>query len=504
MHIVFYPPYSRRRSTKRGIGVARYQFRLPDIGEGVTEGEVVAWHVKAGDRVVEDEPMVEVMTDKATVVIGAPKSGKVVELLADVGDVVKVGAVLVVIDTGNGARVAPGARASQMTAEMTADPQPEGMTRATAADPSPTQPASGERSEQRPSPEPAQSTAAGSAAGSASAQAGQAVAAQPRAGEGHAPVRQLRPSSSGERPAGGKVLATPATRKLAQELGVDLSLVEPSGPGRRVTKQDVLAYAERLKQGPAAGPEVAAPSPQASDLSDPSDQLDQRVPFVGMRRKIAERMQASKNTAAHFTFVEECEADALMALRERLRDQAEAQNIDLNYLPFVVKATVAALQAHPILNSTLDTETNELVIRNQYHIGIATATEEGLVVPVIRDADKLGLLEIAAEIDRLAAAARRNELAISELTGSTFTVTSLGKLSGLFATPVINLPNVGILSIHRIKQKPVVRDGQIAVGNIMLLSLSFDHRIVDGQTGAAFAYDVIHYLEDTSLLFAGR
>jgi pyruvate dehydrogenase E2 component (dihydrolipoamide acetyltransferase) len=225
-----------------------------------------------------------------------------------------------------------------------------------------------------------------------------------------------------------------------------------------------------------------------------------RVPFVGMRRRIAENMSLSKNTAAHFSFVEECECDRLIELRERLRPDALAAGVELTYLPFVVKAVVAALKRHPMLNSALDAEKNELVLHAHCHIGVAAATDQGLVVPVIHHAETLSLLEIAHEIGRLGAAARDGTLTKQELSGSTFTVTSLGKQSGLFAIPIINHPNVGILGIHRMKERPVVRDGQIVVGRVMLLSLSMDHRIVDGHVGAAFAYDVIRYLEEPARL----
>jgi pyruvate dehydrogenase E2 component (dihydrolipoamide acetyltransferase) len=219
-----------------------------------------------------------------------------------------------------------------------------------------------------------------------------------------------------------------------------------------------------------------------------------------MRRRIAEHMRLSKSTAAHFTFVEECEVDELVSLRERLKPEAEARGAALTYVPFVIKAVVAALKQHPMLNSSLDVEKNELVLHDRYHIGIAAATEQGLVVPVVHDADKRNLLELSSEVERLGNAARANKLTLAELQGATFTVTSLGKESGLFAVPIINFPNVGILGVHRIKQRPVVRDGQIVVGQVMLLSLSLDHRIVDGHVGAAFCYDVIRYLEDPARL----
>lgn len=455
-----------------------FEFKLPDIGEGVMEGEIVAWHVADGQAVREDDPMVEVMTDKATVTIGAPKTGTVQEVRAKVGDVVAVGAVIVTLET-NGAAREPG------TIKHAAPPPAEPV---------------------RAEP----------------------VRAAPKEPEGPAAtaVGDIRESLPGtayfQKPAGGaasardhfdpKPLATPATRKLARDLQIDLRVVPPSGKGGRITKEDVTSFAGSGEpQAKPAAPVAAAPPPTALartrapvSIQAPGVEhaaLETRAPFVGVRRKIAERMQASKQTAAHFTFVEECDVGRLSELRERLRPQAQAAGVKLTFLPFIVKAVVAALKKHPVLNSALDESTNELVTRRYYHIGIAASTDQGLMVPVVKDADRRSLLDIAREIDRLGSAAKEGKIAPQDLSGSTFTITSLGKQGGLFATPILNMPEVGILGVHQIKQKPVVRDGAIAIGEIMLLSLSFDHRIVDGHVGAAFAYDVIGYLEDPDRLF---
>jgi pyruvate dehydrogenase E2 component (dihydrolipoamide acetyltransferase) len=211
-------------------------------------------------------------------------------------------------------------------------------------------------------------------------------------------------------------------------------------------------------------------------------------------------MALSKHTAAHFTFVEECDVTALMALRGRLKVHAEALGVKLAYLPFIVKASALALKRHPILNSALDESTNELVYRRYYNIGIATSTDAGLVVPVVKDADKKSLLDVARDIDRVATLAKAGKATAEDLTGSTFTITSLGAQGGLFATPILNFPEVGILGVHRMRERPVVKEGRIVVGHVMLLSLSFDHRVVDGHVGAAFAYDLISYLEDPDRL----
>jgi len=222
---------------------------------------------------------------------------------------------------------------------------------------------------------------------------------------------------------------------------------------------------------------------------------EDRVPMAGVRRRIAQKMALSKSTAAHFTFVEECDASELKSLRGRLKPLAEERGVKLSFLPFIVKAVVASLRRHPMLNASVDDATNEIVFRRYYNIGVATATDAGLLVPVVKDADQKGLLDIARDIDRMASDARAGKAKFEDLQGSTFTITSLGAQSGLLATPIINFPEVAILGVHRIKERPVVKDGQIVIGEVMLLSLSFDHRIVDGHVGAAFAYEVIAYLE---------
>lgn len=391
--------------------MARLDFKLPDIGEGVTEGEIVEWFVQAGDAVREDDPMVEVMTDKATVTIGAPCDGRVEQLCFEVGGVAKVGQVILTLDAKTVSRPAASAV--------------------------------GEIEEQLPG--------------------ARLFAGRP------APAAVPAPASLyfNETP-----LATPATRRLAKELGVDLQRVRPSGPGDRVTADDVRAARPVSEAGP-----------------------EERKPIVGVRRKIAERMQRAKTTAAHFTFVEECDASALIALRERLKPEADRRRVPLTFVPFVIRAVTAALVRHPVLNSAVDDAANELVYKKYIHVGVATATEAGLMVPVVRDADRLDLFELAGTVDRLSKGARDGTLRPEELRGSTFTLTSLGRQSGLLATPILNHPEVGILGVHRIKERPVVRDGAIVVGHVMLLSLSLDHRIVDGHVGAAFMYDVIESLE---------
>jgi pyruvate/2-oxoglutarate dehydrogenase complex dihydrolipoamide acyltransferase (E2) component len=229
--------------------------------------------------------------------------------------------------------------------------------------------------------------------------------------------------------------------------------------------------------------------------------LEERTPLKGIRKRIFENMARSKQKAAHFTFVEECDVGALKELRKRLKPAAEAQGVNLTFLPFIVKAVVMALRRHPTLNQTFDEATQEIVTRRYYNVGIAAATDAGLVVPVLKNAAERTLLDIAKEIERLAEDARKNRLKLEDVQGSTFTITSLGQQGGLFATPVINFPEVAILGVHQMKKKPVVRNDQIVIGEVMLLSLSFDHRLVDGHIGAAFAYELIRLLENPESMF---
>ena len=472
--------------------MARWEFKLPDIGEGVTEGEVVDWLVKPGDVVKEDQPMVEVMTDKATVTIAAPRAGTILETRGKVGDVVAVHGVLVVFDLAAGA-----------SSGASADPAPK--TNGTTSHEEPKKPAN--RTSQKD-------------LGPAATAVGDIREELPGMRASSGPSALAKTGESASAYFNDKPLATPATRRTARELGVDLKIVPPTGSQGRVTMDDVHTYAKTGSNGTTSSRErdgaassepatqrmqVPAITRDAVKIAPPADThgavLEERVPFAGVRRKIAQKMHQSKSTAAHFTFVEECDVTALKALRARMKPSAEALGIKLSFLPFIVKACVSALKKHPILNSALDESTNELVYRKYFHIGIAAATEAGLLVPVVKDADRKSLVDIAKDIDRLGKEARDGKSKASDLSGSTFTITSLGAQGGLFATPIINFPEVAILGVHQIKERPVVRNGRIEIGEVMLLSLSFDHRIVDGHIGAAFAYDVIGYLENPDRLF---
>ncbi len=403
-------------------------FKLPDIGEGVHEGEVVKWFVKEGDAVRENDPMVEVMTDKVTVQIPSPVTGKILQLRAKEGEVVKVGSTLVVF--GEAGEIAPAKAAAS----------PAGTA---------------------PPPAPAKS------------------------------------STPPPPPPGGDALAAPAVRRLARELNVNLATLRGSGPQGRVTEDDV----RRATRTPAPTPvPTPASTPRPAVTVGPST-AEERIPILGLRKRIFERMAKSTSTAAHFTYVEEVDMSQLVHLRDNLKETAERKGFKLTFLPFFIKAALGALRQFPTLNASVDDEQNELVVKRFFNVGIATATEEGLTVTVVHDADRKDLWGLAQEVERLAEAARDKKLSLFDVQGSTFTITSLGKEGGILATPIINWPEVAILGIHKIEKRPIVRNDQVVVRDMMYLSCSFDHRVIDGHVGAAFVQGVRNNLEHPALLF---
>ena len=416
--------------------MATYEFKLPDIGEGVMEGEIVKWLVSEGQKVAEDQPLVEVMTDKATVAIPSPKAGRVVKRHGKEGEIAKVHHPLVTIELDS---AAAGARTGDEITEANEKTEPS----------------------------------------------------VPRA---------AKASDNG----GGRVLATPVTRRMAREHGINLAEVSGSGPQGRVTKADVMAAIGSGSGAVATG----AVQPTARAVRAPAVPLeaareDQRIPLKGLRRRIAEKMVRSKTSAPHFTFVEEMDATELVRTRARL-NAALAQSaspLKISFLPFICKGLVAAFRQFPSLNANFDEAKQELVVRGSYNFGIAVATDEGLTVPVLKEVDRLSIQQLASEIARLSAAAREKRLKLDELSGGSFTITSLGQSGGLLATPIINHPEVAILGVHRMRKQPVVRDDQIVIREMMYLSLSFDHRVIDGVVGADFTYALIRYLEQPELLF---
>lgn len=429
------------------------EFKLPDIGEGIHEGEIVKWIVKPGEKVGADEPMVEVMTDKATVEIPSPVSGTIETVFAKEGETIEVGKVLVVI---------------QEEGKVSSQPEAKPEAKPAAAAPAPSAP-------QKTSREVT-------------------------------PMETADTAKSNAVPFG--VLATPATRKLARDLDVDLGQVKGTGLHGRVTKEDVqLAYEGQAAAAPRTSHTATAQTAVVPHTTHarvaPARGALQTIPLRGVRKKIAEAMQHSKRTAAHFTYVEEVDMSAVVALRASVLDEAKRRNVKLSYLPFIIKALIPCLQEFPYLNSSLDDDKEEIILKGDYNIGIATDTPNGLIVPVIKGADQKNIWQLATEISELAEKARTGKVALEDLKGGTFTITNAGSIGGVFATPVINHPEVAILGVNAIRKRPVVKGDQIAIADMMFLSLSVDHRVVDGADAARFMNRMVFFLsEPTRLVFA--
>jgi pyruvate dehydrogenase E2 component (dihydrolipoamide acetyltransferase) len=397
-----------------------FDFKFPDVGEGITEGEIVKWEVKEGQKVGEHQTIAKIETDKAIVEIPSPKAGTILKIYHKEGDTVKVGETLVTIgESGEGAEI----------------------------------------------PEPRATVPTTSVVGVLE----------------EAPVTVTEPS----------VLATPATRRLAKDLATDISQITGTGLDGRITEEDVRKYAEQKGQ--------------VSGFIRKAKKYDlygyyETVPMKGIRKSTAKRMIESVKAAPHVTQMDEADVTELVKMRERLKDAAQKKNIHLTYLPFVVRAVVAALKQYPYLNSSVGQEIEEITLKKYYNIGVAVDTEDGLIVPVIKGADQKSLLSLAQEIQTLAEKARSREIDLADLKGGTFTITNIGFIGGTHATPIINYPETAILAMGRIYDKPVVRDEQVVIRKVMPLSLSFDHRVIDGVMAARFTNTIIRYLEDPTLV----
>ncbi len=415
--------------------MAVYQWKLPDVGEGIHEAEIVKWLVAVGDEVETDQPILEIQTDKASVDIPSPVAGHVQQILAAEGQVVRVGTVVIEFNVGGESLAAP------------SDGQ---------AQPAPTVAASA----------PRETPASASSAASR------------------------------------RALATPAVRKLARELGVNIQEVPGTGDNGRVLPEDVRRFTAPEKAAPPPAPQEAPREPviAAPLMEAAGDEV--RIPLRGLRRTIAEHMVRSKFTAPHVSSMDEVEVSALVELREQMKEIAAKEGVKLTYLPFIVKAVVTALKRFPYLNASLDDANQEIILKPYYHIGIAVDDPEGLVVPVLRHADRKSLVELAQEIRDLTDRAHQRALKRDEMTGSTFTLTNYGSFGGLFATPVINYPEVGIFGTGRIQKKAVVLDdGQIVARPVMGVCLTFDHRVADGGMAGRFTNQVMRYLNRPAELF---
>jgi 2-oxoisovalerate dehydrogenase E2 component (dihydrolipoyl transacylase) len=423
--------------------MTRYVFKMPDLGEGTVEAEVVAWHIKVGDAVAEDQIMAEVMTDKAAVEVPSPVSGRVVALNGQPGDMVRVGSEFVVFET-----------------EV-----------------------------QEPSPQPSPATA-GEGAGSPLPLAGEVARS---AGEG---LRSVRAGEILRNPVepGGRIKASPATRRRAREAGIDLSTVHGSGPSGRITKTDFEAALSGTN-APATGPGHAAatgPEPRTGVLE---------IKVIGVRRLIAQRMTEAKRNIPHFAYVEEVDVTELESLRSHMNSKLPKGSPSLTYLPFLAAALVRVLDEFPQCNALYDAERGVLLRHQGVHLGVATQTPDGLKVPVVRHAEALSLWGLSDEIRRVSEIARAGKATSKDLTGSTITITSLGKLGGIVSTPIINAPEMAIIGVNKAIDRPVVLNGAITVRRMMNLSSSFDHRFVDGYDAAAMIQALKDLLEHPATIF---
>jgi 2-oxoisovalerate dehydrogenase E2 component (dihydrolipoyl transacylase) len=439
--------------------------KMPDLGEGIAEVEVVAWRVQPGDAVVEDQVLADVMTDKATVEIPSPVHGTVVALGGNVGESLAVGAELIRLEVEGAGNAPSSAKQAAPAADEPAD-VPHGFV-----------------------PEPARvAEATASVAQAAPAVAPPAPRPKPpsRPASARAPAAAPAPRAAGEKP-----LAAPAVRKRAWDLGIELQYVAGSGPAGRVTHADLDAHVAGHRAG--SGP--------ASDTRYAELDGEEAIPVIGLRRKIAEKMQLAKRQIPHFTYVEEVDVTELEALRAQLNARYGDERGKLTLLPLLMRAVVLAVRKFPDVNARYDDQANVVTRYQAVHLGIATQTDAGLMVPVVRHAEARDPWSSAAEIARLADAARQGKAARDELSGSTITITSLGPLGGIVSTPVINHPEVAIVGVNRIVDRPVIRNGGMVARKLMNLSSSFDHRVIDGMVAAEFIQTVRGYLESPATLF---
>ena len=392
-----------------------FDFVLPDLGEGITEGEIRRWVVKEGDRVSEHQTVLEIETDKAIVEVPSPRKGRVLKIRKEEGDTAKVGETLMTIAVEGD------------DAELTAEVKPG--------------------TEERP---------------------------------GSVSVVGVLPEQEDQK---AEVLATPAVRALARELGVRLETLKGSGPSGSITSEDLNKVIRKVQV--------------SEDRLGPVE----RMPLKGLRRTIARNLMISQRTTVSVTAMDEADITELWELRDREKKALQSKGIHLTFLPFFIKAVQHSLAQHPMLNASVDEEKEEIIVKKYYNIGVAVDTPEGLMVPVIRDADKKTILELAADLQELSRKARERKITLDEMKGSTFTITNYGHFGGTFATPVINYPDVAILGTGRISDKPWVHDGQIVIRKILPLSLTFDHRVTDGVDASQFLTKVIGYIEDPDLLF---
>ncbi|WP_170006843.1 dihydrolipoamide acetyltransferase family protein [Bacillus fonticola] len=433
-----------------------FEFKLPDIGEGIHEGEIVKWFVKPGDEVKEDDVLCEVQNDKAVVEIPCPVDGKVEEIKVEEGVTAVVGDTIITFD-------APGYDSGDTGSD---EPKEEPKKEEPKQEKAPKKDAAkeSEEKEQTPKSEPAQQ-------------------------------KEVDPNR--------RVIAMPSVRKYAREQDIDIRQVAGSGKNGRVLKDDIDSF----KAGGQKAPEATAPEAKAEEATGPAKQAipegqypETREKMSGIRKAISKAMVKSKHTAPHVTLMDEIDVTKLVSHRKRFKEVAAERNIKLTFLPYVVKALVSALREYPTLNTSIDDETSEIIHKHYFNIGIAADTDKGLMVPVVKDADRKSMFAISDQINELATKARDGKLSAEEMKGASCTITNIGSAGGQWFTPLINHPEVAILGIGRIAEKPVVKDGEIVAAPVLALSLSFDHRIIDGATAQNALNLIKRLLNDPELL----
>jgi 2-oxoisovalerate dehydrogenase E2 component (dihydrolipoyl transacylase) len=459
--------------------MARYEFRLPDIGEGIAEAEIVAWHIKVGDDVAEDQQIADMMTDKATVELESPVSGKVVQLAGDVGDQIPIGSTLVVLETADGAGSGGGSGEASEKETGTLEPMGDGGMLVTEAIAEKIPSADVEASERRET---------GERRGGDDRRDDDRGTPERRQGEWRAepPAQAAAPAQPAAPATPSKVLTTPAVRARARDLGIDLAKVQYSGD--RIRHADLDAYL--MYNGGGARPGGTRARAQDEDIK-----------VVGLRRRIAENMQEAKRRIPHFTYVEEVNVTALEATRAMM-NQDRGSNPKLTMLPFLITAMCRTLPAFPMINARYDDEANVIHRSGAVHMGMATQTDNGLSVAVIRNAESRDIWSLATEVLRLAEATRTGKATRDELTGGTITISSLGPMGGVVSTPVINRPEVAIIAVNKVKETPIVEGGAIKIAKMMNLSISCDHRVVDGWDAASFMQELKKVLEAPLRLLA--
>ena len=432
-----------------------FEFKFPDIGEGIHEGVIMKWLVNKGDKIKEGESLAEVETDKVTAEIPSPRSGVVADLKFNKGDTIHVGQVFVVIDTGGQGEIA-----SEESEEEVKDELEEKQ-------------------------EIVEEETAGVV--------GEVIATSEVIPSSREVITQK--STTAEKTK--KILATPVARKLAKDLGIDIQTIKGSGPSSRVMKEDIYKAKEEMD---ASHEKVETKEVAPKTPSPIAQEIEERIPLTRIRKTIADRMVQSRFTIPHTTAMDEIDISKLDELRKKYKDILKEEDINLTYLPFIIKASIAVLKELPEFNSSLDEERQEIVLKHYYHMGIATDTDRGLMVPVIRDANHMSIVDLARAIQDITTRAKDNKIDLHELKGSTFSITNYGSIGGHFGIPIINYPEAAVLGLGRATKKPIVKDDEIIIATILPVSLSYDHRIIDGASGARFINKLKELLSEPEIL----